>query len=174
MHPSLVWMMLKDVYLQEGPTCCNQGRPVDTVLLAALEAVETVQRAHRSFTRVAVHKRMSCRCVCMCKPTLLGPNTPFFMFFLELDSAAGAGVASILDATGTNVSRLENRIQHICGRTWTWTYLDMTGPEPQEHTPLFCLHLSSLSFLLMWSHTKKHQANLEYEITSSLLDIRVE
>lgn len=96
------------VYLQEGPTYYNQGHPLDIVLIAALEAVKTNHRDHCTLNKYLSLQIIKCRCVCacvscMCNPTLLGPNAPFFKFLLELDSPAGSVLPSAVDSTRTTI-----------------------------------------------------------------------
>ncbi len=92
------------VYLQEAPRHNNQGRPLDTVLRAALVAVETNQdeiQCSHIFLYDIMKCLFLCVCVCVCVPTLLGPIIFFFTFFLGLGSAASSLSPPALDSMET-------------------------------------------------------------------------
>lgn len=73
------------VYLQEASTHSNQGRPLDTVLRAALVAADTHQGRH--FVTLLCNT-INCPEGVGGVPTLLGPITLFFIFFLDLGSGS--------------------------------------------------------------------------------------
>ena len=87
-------------YLQVASTHSNQGRPLDTVLRAAPVAVEA-QLIWSDFFCFCMMCVFLCVCVCVCVcggggPTLLGPITFFFKFFLGPGCAAGSPSPSAL------------------------------------------------------------------------------
>lgn len=53
------------VYLQEASTHSSQGRSLDTVLRAALVAVETNQRGHYVTVFCMIELNVCCVCVCV-------------------------------------------------------------------------------------------------------------
>lgn len=83
---------VRSSYLQGAPTRNSRGHPLGTGLRVVPAVAVRCNKGDNLTQTSCVFELKVSVCVCACAPTLLGPITLFFTFFLGAGSAGGSFV----------------------------------------------------------------------------------